>query len=444
MDNEFGNETGLSKQAIHIEESEKRKSEKKETSEFRHRSNRLNLKEMGTKESETTLRSKTATHNQGTNPICFSYALSTALRSTLNWKKTTCDISIIIPPHEELQSMLSPLLTPNSRNCYQMCFPIKNINERLSLYGVEFFNIDTKDELLQAIDGNDSGVSVVVIMRANKKNWLEFERFGKPGGYGHEKTWDKLFLDYIPHKRHTKYITNPKHIRESKENNPKYLPPPVFPYKNISDSVTSHTEGASGHTMYVSGRGIDVRYKPGNKEHGHFTCSACGKGNTFPSVKQNIKEWHASNPGKTIQNCICKISTPYIELKNSWGENWGENGHIKIRESFIKKIIPLPKLNNTNSCKLGCGILGTSLRNLISREPVTWSFIGIRPINCTSVMTKPVDMKRGGKKKHKTNKKRKFNKKNKTNKKRKFNKKKKTNKKRKFNKKKKTNKKNKF
>ncbi|MDA9629996.1 hypothetical protein N9S60_00415 [bacterium] len=348
-------------------------------------------------ESKTTLRENTEVRNQ-IDDSCFSHAVSTALRSTLYWKKKHCDKNINIPEHHELQALSSVCLTSSLSNCFQMCFPIKNINEDLSQYNVELFNINTKDQLLRAIDRKEShGISVVAVVHSDPSMWRAFTKFGRTVN-SEQLPWS--------------YYDDPD-VGEVRGKKTSYEP--IFPSKKekfLKSKNQVKAKIGQGHVMYISGRGTQITYK---KQIG--SCVSCGSTAHWEQLER-IKNWYDKNPGEHIEHCRCKIETPYIELKNSWGEDWGKGGYAKIKENFIEKIIPLPKLNDTNSCKLGCGLGTLKIQNLLgnSTGTVLWSFIGIKPINCGAPTLQDMDRKeRGG---SKTKKRRKYkNKKTRKNKK---------------------------
>ena len=83
-------------------------------------------------------------------------------------------------------------------------------------------------------------------------------------------------------------------------------------------------------------------------------------------------------------------------------------------------------MNDTNSCKLGCGIGKLKIQNLLGNVmgTVLWSFIGIKPINCGAPGQLDMDRKtRGGSKTKKRRKYKNNKKKKKTRRKKKYRKK---------------------
>jgi ribosomal protein S27AE len=294
--------------------------------------------------------------DQGTGTNCLSYAVATALRATLNWKKKE-DETIDVPKHEVLQNKFDEILTPSARNCGQICFPFGELQRDLSDLGIEIFNINTKDKLLKAIDEKESqGVNVVICFWANSRTKSAFFYFGTPGSPGHElgpshlktktvKCSNCSAISHIPVGA-SKFTCGKCGLSMSKtstninlHNIPRPYVPPLFPYDFDINEDDGNWDG-NGHAMYISSRGI-----------------------------------------YSVEDYKGKRGTPYIEIKNSSGAGWGNEGYVKIREDIITNILPLPNLTDTTSCQLGCNLLGMTLSNLKPSEPTAWAFIGFRPIN---------------------------------------------------------------
>ena len=324
---------------------------------------------------------------------CFSFAAATALRHTLNWKNENCRDGggVVVPEHCLIQEFFNELLTGNFKNCGQLCFPMDKINSRLSDDGIEMFSINNKKQLLTEINKGDKGVSVIAFLQATSSQMENFKYFGTKDGLGNETSWSNKKLDYDDFRRGRK-IGDPINTEDMPRTSKIYLPPPIFsPLRLEVDEQIS-----TGHAMYISGEGIDKRWR----EHPSIRAGMCdncmkfviSKGRLgFEEQKRKRKNFYtgvnmgskdANNP---VKNCKCLISTPFIELKNSWGKDWGDNGFVKYDLNKITNIIPLPDdLNNISSCKLLCSRLSTIISSYGTprTEDTSWSFLGIRPINC--------------------------------------------------------------
>ena len=134
-------------------------------------------------------------------PTCFSFAAATALRNTLTWKNENCRDGGGVEVHEhcEIQEFFNEILTPNLKNCGQLCFPMDKINSRLSDYGIEMFSINNKEQLLTEIkNAEKEGVSVVAFFFATLSQMENFKYFGTKDGLGNETSWSNKKLDYLP------------------------------------------------------------------------------------------------------------------------------------------------------------------------------------------------------------------------------------------------------
>lgn len=332
--------------------------------------------------------------HQQEGPTCFSFAAATALRNTLTWKNENCRDGggVEVPEHCDIQEFFNEILTPNLKNCGQLCFPMDKINSRLSDYGIEMFSINNKEQLLTEIkNGEEEGVSVVAFFFATLSQMENFKYFGTKDGLGNETSWSNKKLDYDDFRRGRK-IGEPRNTEDMLRTSKIYLPPPIFsPLRLEVDEPM-----AEGHAMYISGEGIDKRWReyPSTKSGMCDNCmkflASKGKSGFEDQIRIRKKYYTGENMGsknanKPVQNCQCLISTPFIELKNSWGKDWGDNGFVKYDLNKIINIIPLPDdLNNISRCKIMCNRLSHTISSYgtTRTEDTSWSFLGFRPKNC--------------------------------------------------------------
>ena len=330
--------------------------------------------------------------HQQKGPTCFSFAAATALRNTLTWKNENCrdGRGVEVPEHCDIQEFFNEVLTGNFKNCGQLCFPMDKINSRLLDYGIEMFSINNKEQLLTEIKNGDKGVSVVAFFFATVSQMENFKYFGTKDGLGNETSWSNKKLDYDDFRRGRK-IGEPINTEYMPRTSKIYLPPPIFsPLRlEVDEPITA------GHAMYISGEGIDKRWR--NGDPATRMCNNCmevlrSKGERGFEEQKRIREEYytgenmgSKDANEPVQNCQCLISTPFIELKNSWGKDWGDNGFVKYDLNKITNIIPLPDdLNNISSCKLMCSRLSHSISSYgtTRTEDTSWSFLGFRPKNC--------------------------------------------------------------
>ena len=158
-------------------------------------------------------------------------------------------------------------------------------------------------------------------------------------------------------------------------NSPHYLPTPVFkglPERAIIDGAKPEL---AAHAVYVSGIGVDRRYKDGDPDFRN--CDACATG-PAGSFSYSDRQWYIDNPGKFRPGCTCVVETPYIEIKNSWGSDWGDDGYLKIALDYIKdeNIVPIPLEGGLS------GLCSAICSGPADKNSNRFSFIGLRPVNC--------------------------------------------------------------
>ena len=155
----------------------------------------------------------------------------------------------------------------------------------------------------------------------------------------------------------------------------------IYQHQFLRDSERAIIDGAkpelAAHAVYVSGIGVDRRYKDGDPDFRN--CDACATG-PAGSFSYSDRQWYIDNPGKFRPGCICVVETPYIEIKNSWGSDWGDDGYLKIALDYIKdeNIVSIPLQGGLSGlCSALCS--GPQSRDKNSNR---FSFIGLRPVNC--------------------------------------------------------------
>ena len=315
---------------------------------------------------------------------CVSHALSTAIRNTMIWTKANCDDKndINIPSHNEILELLTPIFSPgggksNLRTfCAQTCFSKKLIDRISASYFLEPFTIDTKEQLIDILRNHDLNGTSVVMSYILEPKANEFLKYNAIYGDYSKSYWDIELIGYETPRR------DPYRIPEAMRNRPDvgrnsqyYLPTPVFkglPERAIIDGAKPEL---AAHAVYVSGTGVDRRYKDGDPDFRN--CDACATG-PAGSFSYSDRQWYIDNPGKFRPGCTCVVETPYIEIKNSWGSDWGDDGYLKIALDYIKdeNIVPIPLEGGLS------GLCSAICSGPADKNSNRFSFIGLRPVNC--------------------------------------------------------------
>lgn len=349
---------------------------------------------------------------------CLSHALSTAIRNTMTWIKANCDDKndINIPSHNEILELLTPIFSPGDAKpglrsfCAQVCFSKKLIDRISASYFLEPFIIDTKEQLIDILRNHDLNGTSVVMSYILEPRANEFLKYNARYGDYSKSYWDIELIGYETPRRDPYRI--PEAMRNRPDvgrNSPYYLPTPVFkgaPERFIDDSKPKPELAA--HAVYVSGIGVDKRYKDGDPDFRN--CDACATGPDGwgqRSFSDSDKEWYANNPGKFRPGCTCVVETPYIEIKNSWGSGWGDDGYLKIALDYIKdeNIVPISLEGGLS------GLCSALCSDSPDKNSNIFSFIGLRPVNCRrggegksdeSVDTSKVGVSKGAGKRRRT------------------------------------------
>ena len=331
---------------------------------------------------------------QGEKLNCFSHAGATAIRASLRWMINNCEgMDIAMVQHSTLLAQLETFFSPGGGTsglktvCAQMCSPMSQIRELLAAYNLEPFAINTKAELIATVANyNRTGESVILGFTFNPNDMLNFTMFGKEGYRGNKKYWDNTHPGYTTPRRDPRRVAHDfRNLQPRTESSPYYEPPGIWGDRDDHMGYAPEPRGimTGGHAVFVSGIGVDRRYKDGDPALRN--CDKCATGPKddvgFRTFSDADKKWFIDHPGEFRPGCTCVLETPYIEIKNSWGPEWGSLGYMKIALNMITD----DNINQIDITTGGVCRLCSAACEKISKRKMTgpeFHIIGLRPITC--------------------------------------------------------------